>query len=64
MEPSLLQVTKDIVINELEMKWVRRFNEVLHICMKKEDCKINTIKCNKKEDPDIYKYLCLRFGFE
>ena len=63
-----LKINKDTVVNESKIIWVKKMGDILHFCTNKNGCiidkkSIDTIKCDKKTDPEEFNYLCKNYGF-
>lgn len=57
--PRFHEIGKNTVVNEDKIVWIKKLADT-----KKDGCTLKeTIKCDKKECPENFNYLCFRFGF-
>ena len=63
--PTFLRTDNNIIINEKCIRWVKKMNECLHVCMKSDGCDkleiSSTHKICKENTPDSYNKLNKHF---
>jgi hypothetical protein len=59
---TFLKTDDNIIINEAAVKWVKKMNECMNVCIKSEGCTMNhTHSICKKYNPDSYEKLNKHF---